>query len=468
MTRRGARFLDGGAIPLIAPGVLGDIIASLADVALVVDEAGTVLSVLPGPEDGDLRRIAGIEGRDLRDTLTPESVPKLDARLAEFLEAGEARPLEVNHAIGGWGAPVRYALHSLGGAGAILMVGRDLRPVADMQQRLVDAQLALEADHEERREASVRHRVALEHAPEALIFVALSDGRILDANARAAALAGRETLTGAALDEVARSGDGPALAAVARAARSETPGPVPLSLGRGARQMRALPVPFRAGAARLAMLRLTEGPAPAAERDLSDRLLSLYRAGTDAIVFTDAAGTVLSSNDAFHDLAEVAHGTAIRGRSLADFLGRGSVDLNVMTDNAARTGRMRLYATRLAGEYGAPRPVEISVAALDAGEARAFAFVLREPAREAARTAPAAGGEAEGGVGPVMELVGTAPLRDIVAQTTEVVERMCIETAVELTNNNRVAAAEMLGLSRQSLYVKLRKYDLLSRGGAED
>ncbi|MGA9253849.1 MAG: helix-turn-helix domain-containing protein, partial [Roseobacter sp.] len=38
-----------------------------------------------------------------------------------------------------------------------------------------------------------------------------------------------------------------------------------------------------------------------------------------------------------------------------------------------------------------------------------------------------------------------------------------IETAVELTSNNRVAAAEMLGLSRQSLYVKLRKYDLLKK-----
>jgi DNA-binding NtrC family response regulator len=50
-----------------------------------------------------------------------------------------------------------------------------------------------------------------------------------------------------------------------------------------------------------------------------------------------------------------------------------------------------------------------------------------------------------------------------VAATTDVVEKMCIETAVELTDNNRVAAAEMLGLSRQSLYVKLRKYGLLSK-----
>ena len=63
----------------------------------------------------------------------------------------------------------------------------------------------------------------------------------------------------------------------------------------------------------------------------------------------------------------------------------------------------------------------------------------------------------------VAELVGSASLKDIVAETTNVVEKMCIETAVKLTMNNRVAAAEMLGLSRQSLYVKLRKFDLLSR-----
>ena len=41
---------------------------------------------------------------------------------------------------------------------------------------------------------------------------------------------------------------------------------------------------------------------------------------------------------------------------------------------------------------------------------------------------------------------------------------MCIETAIHLTNNNRAAAAEMLGLSRQSLYVKLRKHNLIGRG----
>jgi DNA-binding NtrC family response regulator len=46
-------------------------------------------------------------------------------------------------------------------------------------------------------------------------------------------------------------------------------------------------------------------------------------------------------------------------------------------------------------------------------------------------------------------------LKDIVAETTNVIQKMCIETAIELTMNNRVAATEMLSLSRQSLYVKL-------------
>ena len=42
----------------------------------------------------------------------------------------------------------------------------------------------------------------------------------------------------------------------------------------------------------------------------------------------------------------------------------------------------------------------------------------------------------------------------------DVIEKICIETALEMTKNNRAAAAEMLGLSRQSLYVKLRKFGL--------
>ena len=67
----------------------------------------------------------------------------------------------------------------------------------------------------------------------------------------------------------------------------------------------------------------------------------------------------------------------------------------------------------------------------------------------------------ERAVGRLTELVGRLPLKAIVGETTDLIERMCIEAALELTRDNRASAAEMLGLSRQSLYVKLRRHGMV-------
>ena len=58
------------------------------------------------------------------------------------------------------------------------------------------------------------------------------------------------------------------------------------------------------------------------------------------------------------------------------------------------------------------------------------------------------------------ELVGHVSLKDLVRETTDMIERMSIEAALELTGDNRASAAELLGLSRQSLYAKLHRYGL--------
>ena len=86
--------------------------------------------------------------------------------------------------------------------------------------------------------------------------------------------------------------------------------------------------------------------------------------------------------------------------------------------------------------------------------------MVRDPGRTETLRRPSIS-QSDDSMRGVMELVGSSTLKDIVGETTDVVEKMCIQTAVELTRNNRVAAAEMLGLSRQSLYVKLRKYGLV-------
>lgn len=465
---RGAKFWNSGAVPLIPPERLAEIIATAADIAIVIDDVGKILSVMVNPTHGSFGRVEHWEGRDIRDVLTVESVPKLETRL-EALTAGESpeRPVELNHSDGiNWDFPVRYSFHRIGPDGTLLMLGRDLRQIAEMQQQLVKAQLALERDYEAQREYDTRYRVLMDATTDAILFVAMSSGRIADVNGAAAQLLGapRDELIGSPLADLFE-GRGKGEPGLSPAQLAEATKPVTATARRSRKRLRLAPTLFRAAGERLVLARLDSVETVEATSDeLADNLASLYREGADAIVFTDRQGNVTAANESFLDLAEVAGPAQIRGRSLADFLARGSVDLKVLIDNAARSGQMRLYATRMVGEHGGQLAVEVSAAYLNDRTNPAVAFVIRDASRVEAMRKPGVA-VSEDGMKNVMELVGSATLKDIVAETTDVVERMCIETAVELTNNNRVAAAEMLGLSRQSLYVKLRKYGLLSREG---
>jgi hypothetical protein len=58
------------------------------------------------------------------------------------------------------------------------------------------------------------------------------------------------------------------------------------------------------------------------------------------------------------------------------------------------------------------------------------------------------------------ELVGRVPLKELVREAADVIERLAIEAALKLTGDNRALASDLLGLSRQSLYIKLHRYGL--------
>jgi transcriptional regulator PpsR len=250
---------------------------------------------------------------------------------------------------------------------------------------------------------------------------------------------------------------------------AEEEGRVTMVAARTQARVIAHPVVFRAGGQRVMMVRLvTEAKETAAPDTAADHALALFRSGSDAMLFMTPKGLIVSVNESFLDLVGAAHTSDVVGRSLGDFLGRGQIDLSVLTEQPQRSGHMRIYATRLVNELGTKLAVEISATHLVDSDVPVIGCVIRDVSRaEAGRTAAGAStGIAQMPAEParnVMDLVGSASLKDIVAETTDVVERMCIETAVELTNNNRVAAAEMLGLSRQSLYVKLRKFGLLNK-----
>ena len=422
------------------------------------------------PHHRSFGQLTDWEGSSLKDVLAEGSLRKLEARLADMQSARRGGiAIELNHADqSNWEFPVRYTIHRIGSDDSFLMLGRDLRPIAEVQQQLVQAQLALERDYETQREMDTRYRVLMEVSRDPVVMVSMSSGRITDINPAAALLLGgqRGDLVGSAIaQEFEGRRRGEFLESMTNLAVAESSAPIELIARRSQKRIFVTPTVFRAAGERILLCQLdTMERGQAGTDELADNLARLYHEGVDGIVFSDAEGNIRGANEAFLNLTDTANIAAVRGRSLTDFLARGAVDLRMLLDNVKRTGQLRLYATRLTTDFMGQIAVEISATWLNDRPNPVLVLVVRDASRAETLRRPAFG-QPEEGVRNVMELVGSSTLKDIVAETTDVIEKMCIETALELTRNNRVAAADMLSLSRQSLYVKLRKYGLLNKDG---
>jgi transcriptional regulator PpsR len=139
----------------------------------------------------------------------------------------------------------------------------------------------------------------------------------------------------------------------------------------------------------------------------------------------------------------------------------------VLIATLRQRGSVGLFVTLLRGEYGGSAEVEISAAALALGENTVLAFAVRDIERRLRAEAkpplamPRSAAE-------LAELVGRTPLKAIVSETTDLIEQLCIQAALGMTGDNRASAAQLLGLSRQSLYVKLRRYGMVSAGADDE
>jgi transcriptional regulator PpsR len=176
-------------------------------------------------------------------------------------------------------------------------------------------------------------------------------------------------------------------------------------------------------------------------------------------VVTDGEGKILSANRAFVDMLQLSKAEQVQGRNLGDWLGRTDVDLSVLIANIQQRGAVRLFGTLLRSANAAETAVEISGVSVKTGSTSCLGFSIRDVGQRLSAERPSLN-ELPRSADQLVELVGRVPLQEIVAETADLIEKLCIEAALRLTRDNRASAAEILGLSRQSLYVKLRRYGI--------
>jgi transcriptional regulator PpsR len=472
------------------------LVRTASDVALVLDDQGTILDI--SVQDTELPEQTTREwlGQPWLQIVTVESRQKVEALLRDALAAaGESRWRQINHPTqGGEDLPLLYSAVRIGEPrvagkppatpGRIVAFGRSLRATVALQQRLVEAQQAMERDYWRFREAETRYRHLFQTSSEAVLIVDGLAQKVMEANPAARALCGdnRGKLVGTALatlfDPRAAEGLQSMLAAARSIGRKDsmrtlladqhTEVTVSASVFKQDDNafvlVRVVPVP----AERAVLRRGGRAQAQPGTAQGSDALLQAFvQNASDALVFTDVQGRILSANRAFVTLAQVSTEGELRGQMLDRWVGRTGVELGVLIANLRQRGSAGLFLTALRSEYGGMTDVEIAASLAQQGDETVLAFAIRNIERRL-RTEQAASTPVTRTVGDLAELVGNVPLKEIVSETTDLIEQLCIETALQMTGDKRASAALLLGLSRQSLYVKLRRFGMAADQGAEE
>ena len=341
----------------------GELIATAADIVLIVDKRGVIRDVAFGSEDLATDIPADLIGRSWPDMVTLESRLKVEALLRDAMSKSERRWRQVNHpAARGADVPILFSAVLVGNEGRIVAMGRDLRVLETLQQRLLNVEQFVDREISRLRHAETRYRLLLQITSDAILIVNSATGKITEANPAASQMLGASVrrLVGrsfAAGFNAQGSREIEALLAAARATgRAEE---VLAKLTVTGLELGVSAALFRQDDASHFLVRLrTAGDLGAAARVVltpaHSRLLEVLEASPDGLIVTSPDGEILTTNRAFLDLAQLATVEQARGQPLERWLGRqGADDVEVaagdVVDALARDGGRVLAAVAHAG-----------------------------------------------------------------------------------------------------------------------
>jgi len=444
-----------------------NVIETATDVALIVDGDGVIQDVAfqQATLSAELGSYGGWLGRPWSETVTAESQPKIIALLEEASTKRKSAWRQIHHqSVQGGEVPVLYCAVRLGRADRFVALGRDLRGVAELQHKLIEAQMSMERDYARLRQVEARYRLLFQLSSEPALIVDAGNNKVTEANPAALRLfnSNAKRVIGRSFPDGFDAETTERLRAVLSDLRTGgRGGDVHARLLHGEKRVVVTASLFRQDVTSMIMIRLVpeadnrSGGIEPAEA----RLLKLAESAPVGLVVTDRDARILTANAAFAEMAQLTDGETARGQSLERWLGRAGIDLNVLVANLRQGESVRMFSTVIRGEYGATTDVEVSAVPLQEDTTISFGFAIHDVGR---RLSPTSRSERElpRSADQLTELIGRVPLKDLVRETTEVIERLCIEAALNLTGNNRASAADMLGVSRQSLYVKLRRFGI--------
>ncbi len=461
---------------------MSGISVSQPDVTLLLDLDGIIRRATLG-DSLPAEAMESWVGRPWVDTVSEDGSEKVSRMLQDARTTGVcAYNMVYQRFPNGLELPVEYSTIRLGDNSGMIAIGKNQQTVADLQNRLIAAQQAREQDYWKLREVETRYRLLFETSNEVVLMVRADGLRIVEANL--AALRSLSLAPGQDLISELQPAEQETFRTMLIRVRQQGRAPgivVHLGVERAAWTMRASLIANESQDTYLLQL----APMAAAATQISATNALAQRNGRperpqlpldelmdrvpDAFVVIDQVGTIMRANLAFLDLVQMGGENAVLGEKLSRWLSRPGADLAVLLANVRRHRSVRLFSTTLMGELSTEVEVEISAVGNTENQPRYVGVLIRDVSRRMlqstniAASTPAILGNGNtllAALGAMADDLGQTSLPTLIKQTVGLVEKHFIEAALGRSDGNRTATAELLGLSRQSLYLKLNRYGL--------
>lgn len=442
------------------PGTANHALNALADVTLKLDTDGVVVeSQVNRADAADLRQI-NWQGKALQSLVIASHQVKVAQMIDWCVKHPDATSTAtLAHFVSSTDTPaaVRYIFFYSSADQRIIAAGQDKRELSDAKQQLVNAQLSMERDYWSMRQTETRYRRLLDMSNDGFLVVDDSSQRVLECNQAASALLqlAEQSLVGLPFPQQGEGNYRAELDKLISTARTKGTASniVNSPTSKGELVVDIDYLTQTAGAVLLVRISpVSESSGLGHDRDHFERV-------PDAVLQLDKSGRITATNRVFLDWIQEPSDRHVVGRNADDWLGRTGVDLQVLMSNLTQRGAVTRYASTLRMQPNALTDIEISASSHKQNDENVYLLFLRDTSRRISRediTSTALPASIE----QITRRVGQTQLKELVRESTDVIEALCIESALKLTSNNRASAAELLGLSRQSLYTKLRRFGI--------
>ena len=189
----------------ITPDTYTKIISDFGDINLILDPKGKILKINT-PTSAIVKSLNNWINKNIYDFLTIESKEKLNFHLTALsdLSQSSTKWFELNHISENTGEfPVKYKGFKSANKKNVILIGNDLSPIAEIQKKFVNSQLALEREYSKYRSFETKYKALIEFSEEPLFLLDGVTGKILNLNDSAAKIINekRDKLVGASLSK---------------------------------------------------------------------------------------------------------------------------------------------------------------------------------------------------------------------------------------------------------------------------